>query len=103
MKFKTHNQTDVNICGTSLVGYITCDYSTLKKVFGKPHESDGYKVDAEWDIEFADGVVASIYNYKSGKNYNGRSGTAKTKITNWHIGGFNNKALEYVKKELGLK
>ena len=62
-------------------------YSKLKKVFGEPGPSDGYKSDAEWEIEFEDGQVATIYNWKNGKNYKGYNGTPKTKITNWHIGG----------------
>jgi len=102
MKFKTHNQKEINVGGTSLIGYITCDYSKLKKVFGKPSDSDGYKVDAEWDVEFEDGTVATIYNYKTGKNYCGSSGLPKTKITDWHIGGFNDKAIKNVKEVLGL-
>ena len=41
--------------GTSLVGYITEDYSTLVEVFGPPHfdqpSGDG-KVHTEWNLEF---------------------------------------------------
>ena len=73
--------------GTCLQGYITCDYKTLKKIFGNPENGDGYKVDAEWLIQFNDGVVATIYNYKDGKNYCGRNGLAKKHLTDWHIGG----------------
>lgn len=87
MNFKTHNQTKVKVGGTSLVGEIVTNYKTLKKLFGKPHGSDGYKSDAEWYIEFEDGLVATIYNWKDGKNYCGKSGLPKSKITDWHIGG----------------
>jgi len=88
MKYLTHNQKkDIDILGTSLVGEINVSYETLKRIFGNPKSGDGYKVDAEWEIEFEDGEVATIYNYKNGKNYNGRNGTPKTKIFDWHIGG----------------
>jgi len=88
MNFKTHNDKNVEIFGTSLQGYVSCDYKKIKSIFGKPvvFES-GCKVDAEWGIEFENGLVATIYNYKDGKNYNGKEGLPKTKITEWHIGG----------------
>jgi hypothetical protein len=88
--------------GTSLQGYITADYAVLKKVFGKPNEGDGYKVDAEWDVVFSDGVVATIYNYKDGKNYNGARGLNKTQITNWHVGGRSARAVANVEDVLEL-
>ena len=87
MKFVTHNQTNINVGGTHLQGYINADYSTLKKLFGKPIQGDGYKTDAEWEIQFEDGSVATIYNWKNGRNYCGKEGTPKTKITTWNIGG----------------
>ncbi len=96
LKFKTHND-DIPFGGGHLQGYVIEDYSTLKSIFGKPHEGDGYKVDAEWDILFSCGTHATIYNYKDGRNYNGRKGTPKTKITDWHIGGTSKKSVDLVK------
>jgi major membrane immunogen (membrane-anchored lipoprotein) len=92
MPFKTHNQKYVRIEGTSLQGEFECDYNTIKKVFGKPNLGDGYKIDAEWDIEFEDGLVATVYNWKNGKSYLGSDGAPKTKINYWHIGGKSNEA-----------
>ena len=100
MKFTTHNQKLVNVAGTHLQGHIKADYDNLKKLFGNPTDGDGYKTDAEWEIEFEDGIVATIYNWKNGKNYNGASGTPKTKITNWNVGGYDQKAVELLKKIL---
>lgn len=77
----------VDINGTSLMGEITCSYQKLCKIFGHPEHSDGYKTDAEWAIKFDDGTVASIYNWKDGKNYNGNDGLNVEDISNWHIGG----------------
>lgn len=82
--------------GTSLQGYIEISYKELVEKLGKPNDGDGYKVDAEWCVEFEDGTVATIYNYKDGRNYNGSSGTPKTKITDWHIGGNDDKAYKQV-------
>jgi putative N-acetylmannosamine-6-phosphate epimerase len=81
-----------DICGTSLRGYVHTSYKTLHNLFGKPNlpkaKEQGGKIDAEWILETPYGI-ASIYNYKDGKNYNGRAGTAVKDITEWHIGGLN--------------
>jgi hypothetical protein len=101
MKFKTHNDKKISTCGTCLQEEIYVHYFQLKKVFGKPSIGDQYKTDAEWDIEFEDGTVATIYNYKDGINYLGkRHGTPKSRITNWHIGGHTKKACEKVRAAL---
>jgi hypothetical protein len=86
--------------GTCLQGHVYADYKVLKKVFGKPSEGDGYKVDAEWDVVFSDGTIATIYNYKDGKNYNGSRGLAKTQITDWHVGGRSARAVANVEAVL---
>ena len=88
MNYKTHNDKSISIGGTCGQGSITATYAELKEAFGKPSEMyDDYKSDAEWHIEFNNGMVASIYNWKNGKNYLGADGTPKTKITNWNVGG----------------
>ena len=98
MKFK-HLNTFAG--GTCLQCEIDVTYALLKKTFGKETcDGDGYKVDAEWVLKFEDGTVATIYNYKSGKNYNGKNGTPKSKITDWHIGGTSYKAVERVEEAL---
>ena len=62
-----------NIYGTSLQGYIKASYEQLLKAFGPPNPNlcDNYKTDVEWAFEFADGTVATLYNWKNGKNYLG--------------------------------
>jgi hypothetical protein len=73
--------------GSSLMCYIEIGYDELVEMIGEPNcENDGYKVDAEWRLEF-DGVFHTIYNYKDGKNYCGAEGTDVEFITDWHIGG----------------
>jgi len=97
MEFKTHNdKLYIDTDGTHLQGKVIVDYPLLKKLFGKPTPSDEDKSDAEWEVEFEDGVVATIYNYKDGKNYKGKEGIATTKLTNWHIGGKDQKAVDNV-------
>lgn len=97
--FLTHNdKDDIQTVGTSLSGYIDITYDELVEKLGEPHQSDGYKVDAEWDLEFEDGTVATIYNYKTGKNYLGDEGYDTDEITDWHIGGAGEKSVEKVQE-----
>lgn len=102
MNFLTHNSDEINVNGSHLQGYVDAKYSELVSLFGKPHDSDGYKVDAEWNVQFADGTVATIYNYKNGRNYCGSSGSPKEAITNWHIGGFTKQAVDNVQITVDL-
>jgi len=100
MNYKTHNDTNVNAGGTSLVGEITASYAKLTETFGEPMEGDGYKTDAEWEIKFEDGSIATIYNWKDGKNYCGHSGLKTVNIRDWHIGGFSSGVVNYIKQAL---
>jgi hypothetical protein len=95
--------------GTSLQGYVTVSYDDLVEAFGKPDSvGDGYKTDAEWNLEIDDTIV-TIYNYKNGRNYNGAQGLAVDQITDWHvggftrIGGFTRTAVDLVEEALFLK
>lgn len=72
--------------GTSLSGYIDVSYDELVRAFGEPNESDKYKSDAEWQLVI-DGHPVTIYDYKSGVNYNGSNGTPKERNRDWHVGG----------------
>jgi len=89
-----------NVNGTSLQGYIRASYEQLLKAFGRPHEgmSDGYKTDVEWAFEFADGTIATLYNWKNGKNYCGSEGLELNDIYDWNVGGHSDKAVEKIKK-----
>lgn len=98
--FLTHNKKEINNFGTSLVGYVNTTYSKLFEKFGEPTDGDGHKFDAEWEIEFSDGEVATIYNWKNGKGYKGSEGLDVVDITKWHIGGFNKSVVERIQKIL---
>lgn len=93
----------VSVDGTCLQGYISVSYKKLVQTFGQPEEGDGYKVDAEWLIEFDDGTVATVYNWKNGKNYCGSSGSYVGQITNWNVGGKSKAAVDKVCQVLGVK
>ena len=87
--------------GTSLQGYIDASYKELLDIFGEPEsDCDSYKSDAEWLLRFKDGTIATIYNYKDGKNYLGNDGMPTEMIRNWHIGGFAERAVDRVKQTI---
>lgn len=91
--YKTHNDKYINCDMTCLQGYIEESYDRLVELFGEPTEGDGYKVDAEWLVEFEDGTVATIYNWKNGRNYCGHEGDPVEVITAWHVGGHSRQVL----------
>ena len=96
-KISKVNTSDICVNGTCLVTEIIVGYDILVSKFGPPiSTTDAYKTDAEWDIEFEDGTVATIYNWKDGKNYCGDRGLEVEDIKEWHIGGHNNKVGEWI-------
>jgi len=103
MKFTTHNEAEIETSGTHLQGHIQANYADLVETFGQPHNLEGgYKTDAEWDVCFADGTRATIYNWKNGKNYCGENGLELHEIQDWNVGGFDKFAVERVLRVLYL-
>jgi hypothetical protein len=98
MKYTTHN---VDTNGSFLQGQITCPFSLLVTLFGEPHEGDTQVSDAFWPLKFDDGVTATIYNWKNGRNW--CSGPEVEHITKWNIGGFNIAAVDHVRNILITK
>ena len=85
MKFTT--EADANM--TSLQGYMPARYEELVAVFGEP-EGGGDKTTVEWCLKFADGTVATIYDWKEYETPMG--------LYSWHIGGKNNLAVARVQQ-----
>jgi hypothetical protein len=102
MKINAH---DINTSGTCLQGYINAGYDEITSAFGYPLSVDflDNKVDAEWDIEFEDGTVATIYNWKNGKSYLGAEGLHLCDIKQWNIGGYDKSAVDKVLNAINAK
>ena len=81
---------NVDTISTSLHGYLEATYLDLVKAFGEPTYDNGEedKVTKEWSIEFTDGTVATIYDWKSSRALQG--------LYQWHIGGENKIAVANV-------
>jgi hypothetical protein len=97
--FYTHNDdVRIDVNGTSFQDTLWANYTDIVDTFGMPMEGDNYKTDAEWEILFENGTVATIYNWKDGKNYCGEEdGLDVEDIREWHIGGHDGMCRELVK------
>lgn len=102
MNYVTHNTAEIPFESTWLQGETSATFKELTSLFGKPEAGDGYKVDAEWRIKYEDGTLATIYNWKNGKNYCGAEGLPTEQITDWHIGGTSKAAVDRVQITLDL-
>ena len=91
--------TEIN--GTCLKGYVKTTFNKLVKAFGAPCLNDGpsqwEKVTIEWCLRFADGTIATIYDWK-GYGYQ----PAPDEEYEWHIGGHKPEAVALVKDALGV-
>lgn len=94
--YKSLHKPSKHIVGGGNVGHLTCSYERLVDMFGEPTiKTDGYKTSAEWHVEHVydqqfQGVTA-IYDYKQCKTYCGDDGLETEHITQWNLGGKNQK------------
>ena len=81
MEFVNSDSVDIN--GTSLQGYVVTTFKELVNTFGAPTYGEEFsgdgKVSCEWVLQFSDGTVATIYDYKEDATPMGEY--------SWHIGG----------------
>ena len=97
MKYITHNDQNINTDGTHGSGRLHVSYDLLCTLFGHPWARPvDMKTDAEWKIEFEDGTVACIYNWKNGVNFLGHEGTATPLITEWNVAAKGSRGVELI-------
>jgi len=87
---------DANIERTSLKGYVIASFDELVDAFGAPDDGPddrtGDKVTCCWRLQFEDGTVATIYDWKEQETPYHRY--------HWHVGGKSATALDHVHKTL---
>ena len=68
----------------------------MVEVFGEPGKgsADG-KTDVNWKIEFDNGEVANIYNWKNGIRY---GNTNIESINEWNIGGYKSSVVKLIEE-----
>jgi hypothetical protein len=84
---------DALVNGTSLKGHIVTTYAELVEKFGEPNKG-GDKTTVVWALDFEDGTIATIYDWKYGE-------TPMHK-TEWNIGGKSQEAVYRVYEVMGL-
>lgn len=96
-----------DIEGTFRVGEVDISGQDLIDALGPPHwtpdEGESSKSQAMWAFKFRDGMVATVYDYKTGKSYLGEEGQDVQETTDWHIGGKDKGAAERVKSLIEAK
>jgi hypothetical protein len=87
------NSNSTSINGTRYLGYVNTTYDEIVRTLGQPKEgsADG-KTTCEWHVEFEDGSVATVYDWKVGH-------TPKN-LHDWHIGGRSGIALDHLEEVL---
>lgn len=93
MKYRVVPDDDrsVDLNGSHLQGYVETTFAKLEKVFG-PSQGEGDKTTQNWVLEFEDGTIATIYDWKTYSTPKGRF--------EWHVGGFDKKAVELVEQAI---
>ena len=90
---------DVNPNGACLQGYVVTNYDRLVEVFGKPTEGPNANIDdkvtCEWCIQFEDGILATIYDWREFRTPMGEH--------RWHIGGLSLEAVYRVFETLEME
>ena len=90
MEIRYINDIRTDSSGTSGKGGFVCKYETLVRVLGEPLKgSDDFKTQAEWNIEYKDGTITTIYDWKQGKGYLGEQGIEPEDVVEWNVGGNN--------------
>jgi len=93
MNIEHINEETIDVNGTSLVGYVRTTFAELVAKLGEPLDGCD-KSTAEWYIEFADGSVATIYDWKLS--------ATPTYEYDWHIGGHDRSVVDKLSDALGL-
>ena len=102
MRRKQTMEPTTNINRTCLQGSIFASFKELLKTFGPPHTKGrwGRKTDVEWAFKFSDDTIATLYNWKNGRNYLGSDGLELNDIYEWKVGGRDKKAVSRLLERL---
>jgi len=94
---------EVPTTDTTLQGYIACSYTHIVDVLGPPEAgSSDNKTTANWSIKFDDGIIATIYDWKVGTAYLGKTGITPEQVLEWCVGGYTSQALHNTQALLAL-
>lgn len=86
--------------GSHYLAVISPTFAQLKEAFGDPcmfvgSPADDGKVRCEWILEWDDGSISTIYDWKMHH-------VSIESLTDWHIGGFDMKVVDHITRELAV-
>jgi hypothetical protein len=102
-KYTTHNIDDsipMKTNKSSFKGKVKATFTQLVALFGKPQYTadPDEKVNWWWAVEFADGTIATIYNWKTSFEY----GFDPEQVDGWNVGGFCSDAVHNIDWHIGM-
>lgn len=85
MFFQTHNQVPsdkpIQVFDLCLQGSIQATYGQMVAAFGEPLQINEARASVEWQLQFADGTRANIYDWNRGSEQD------RDFVFGWRIGG----------------
>jgi len=86
--------------GTSYQGEVQATLRTMIKIFGEPNSVGSDKTTCEWTLQFENGTIATVYDWK--RDEYGIGEIDLDARVDWTIGGFDNDAYEQVRRAVRL-
>lgn len=98
MNFKTHRDTYINTNLTTLQGFVEdVPFWELCQIFGEPiTDRMDDRVTCYWDIQFQDGTICSLDNYRMGNLRDWKN------QKHWKVHGYRRKALGRVREAIAI-
>ena len=89
--YNTHNDKKIDTAQAEFIDTVKASFTQLVAAFGKP-------IDWKWTIEFADGIVATVYKMKNDQAF----GWCPEEKEKWFVGGNTNEAIDHVNYHVGM-
>ena len=90
--YNTHHDKKIDTTKMEFVDTVKASFTQLVAAFGKP-------IDLKWTIEFANGIVATIYQFHKDEKV---FGWCQEETDRWFVTGNTNEAVEHVNYHVGL-
>tara|TARA_R110000737_G_scaffold58778_1_gene85116 strand:+ start:357 stop:686 length:330 start_codon:yes stop_codon:yes gene_type:complete len=97
--YNTHHNAEIDTSNAEFIDTVKASFTQLIAAFGKPIADTLDPVAHwRWTIEFADGIIATIYNMRNEMQY----GFDPEEKDTWHVGGNTNEAIVNVNYHVGM-
>lgn len=93
LDFKTQNQERIDTTACVPIGNTAAAFCDLLNLFGLPRIGGERDDQIQWDVRFADGCIATIYNWSD----------EPESVGNWFVGGTSTRCVERVNTLVSLR